>query len=152
MAVAFSISLAFAQGDVAEKAIKTYPYFASEPRSAQIKGNDKKIEKGMAIKQATQLLGEPDEFRHLYEPKIKNPRQIGYTHWYFIQRNTDHGSQHDKDEKLVRVSSGLDWIVMSVDHWGFNDKECHLGGPQRRAKVGASAPRCVICREHYPTA
>jgi hypothetical protein len=119
MAVAFSISLAFAQGDVAEKAIKTYPYFASEPRSAQIKGNDKKIEKGMAIKQATQLLGEPDEFRPLYEPKIKNPRQIGYTHWYFIQRNTDHGSQHDKDEKLVRVlrvSAALRNLQGAISH------------------------------------
>jgi hypothetical protein len=122
MAIAFSINLAFAQSGVAEKTIKAYPYFASEPRSAQIKGNYKKIEKGMTIKQVTQLLGEPDEFRHLYEPKIKNPKQIGYTHWYLIQRKTDHGSQNDKDEKLVRVSYGLDWVVMSIDHWGFDDK------------------------------
>ena len=120
--IALSINFAFAQSDTVEKSIKTYPYYASKPRAAQIKGKYKKIEKGMTTKQVTQLLGQPDEIRPLYEPKIKNPRQIGYTHWYLIQRKTDKGSQNDKDEKLVRVSYGLDWIVMSVDHWGFDDE------------------------------
>lgn len=122
LAILLSINPAFAQSDVTEKLITTYPYYASEKRSVQLKSKYKQIQQGMTSKQVIQLLGDPDEIRPLYEPKIWGPKQIGYTYWYVIQRKTDKGSQNDRDEKLARVSFDLDWDVMSVDHWGFDDQ------------------------------
>jgi len=120
--IVLSINLVFAQSDVTEKLITTYPYYASEKRSVQIKNKYKQIKQGMTSKQVIQLLGDPDEIRPLYEPKIWGPKQIGYSYWYLIQRKTDKGSQNDRDEKLVRVSYDLDWDVMFVDHWGFDEQ------------------------------
>ncbi len=76
----------------------------------------------MAPQEIESLLGEPDETHPLYEAKISNAKQIGYTQWFLIQRRTDKGSVKDKDEKLVRVSYDLDWKVTVVEHWGFDDK------------------------------
>jgi hypothetical protein len=121
LAIALSVNLAFAQNDVAEKLIKTYPYYASKLRASEIKDKYRKIQEGMTSKQVMQLLGEPDEISPLYEPKILEPKQIGYTHWYLIQRKTDKGSQNDRDEKLVRISYDLHWVVMIVNHWGFEE-------------------------------
>ena len=107
VAIALSTNSTYAESSVAEKLIKTYPYYASKQKSSRIKGNYTKIQKGMTSKQVQQLLGEPDEIRPLSEPNILDPKQIGYTHWYLIQRKTDTGSQNDGDEKLVRVSCDL---------------------------------------------
>ena len=74
----------------------------------------------MSPRQVQSLLGEPDEIRPLYEPKIWNAKQIGYTHWFLIQRRTDKGSEDAKDEKLVRISYDLNWKVLRIDHWGFD--------------------------------
>jgi len=106
-----------------ERLISAYPFYASKQRADQIKGNYKKIQIGMTPQQVKQLLGEPDEIRPFYEPKIYKPKQIGYTHWYLIQRKTDKGSRNDKDEKLVRVFYDLNWIVTRVDHWGFDEQQ-----------------------------
>jgi len=122
LTIVLSINPVFAQSNVAEKLITTYPYYASEKRSVQIKSKYKQIKQGMTSKQVIQLLGDPDEVRPLYEPKIWGPKQIGYTHQYLIQRKTAKGSQNDRDEKLVMVSYDLDWDVMSVDLWGFDEQ------------------------------
>jgi outer membrane protein assembly factor BamE (lipoprotein component of BamABCDE complex) len=99
-----------------------YPYYASENRVEQIKNNYRKVKSGMTPEQVKSLLGEPDETHPLYEPKILNPKQIGNTHWFIIQRKTAKGSVKDKDEKLVRISYDLNWKVIGIDHWGFDDK------------------------------
>lgn len=122
LTIVLSANPAFAQSEVAEKLIKIYPYYASEQRSTQIKSKYMQIQKGMSSKQVTQLLGEPDKIRPAYEPKIWSPKQIGYTHWYLIQRITDKGSQNDRDEKLVRIFYDFNWVVVKVDHWGFDEK------------------------------
>lgn len=61
------------------------------------------------------ILGDPDEIRPLYEPIIKNPRRIGTTFWYIIQRKTDSGSWAERDEKSVRITFNLNKTVTSVD-------------------------------------
>ncbi len=98
----------------------SYPYDASKERAQQIKDNYEKIQPGMTAQQVKSLLGEPDEIWPLYEPKPLESKQIGYTHWFLIQRRTDKGSEKDKDEKLVRISYDLNWKVLRVDHWGFD--------------------------------
>jgi hypothetical protein len=123
LAITLSSNPTFAQSEVAEKLIKAYPYYASEQRTAQIKSSYKQIQKGMTTEQVKKLLGEPDEIRPAYEPEIWNPNQIGYTHWYLIQRKTDTGSQNDRDEKLVRIFYDFKWSVVKVDHWGFDERK-----------------------------
>ena len=98
----------------------SYTYYASNQRATRIKNNYLKVETGMTLQQVKAILGEPDETLPLYEPKIKNPKQIGHTAWYLIQRKTDNGSVNDKDEKLVRLSYDLNWKVSGIDHWGFD--------------------------------
>ena len=100
----------------------SYPYFATSERSDQIKKYYKIIQIGMTPQEIKSLLGEPDETHPLYEAQILNAKQIGYTQWFLVQRRTDKGSAKDKDEKLVRVSYDLNWKVLGVDHWGFDDK------------------------------
>jgi hypothetical protein len=123
LAITLSSNPIFARSEVAEKLIKSYPYYASEQRTAQIKSRYKQIQKGMTTEQVKKLLGEPDEIRPAYEPKIWNPKQIGYTHWYLIQRKNDTGSQNDRDEKLVRIFYDFKWSVVKVDHWGFDERK-----------------------------
>ena len=75
----------------------------------------------MTLQQVKRILGDPDEIRPLYELEIYKPKQIGYTHWYLIQRKIVKGSQNERDEKLVRVSYDLNWTVTHIDHWGFDE-------------------------------
>ncbi len=65
------------------------------------------------------VLGEPDEIRTLHEPKVKNGKIVGYTHWYIIRRLVKNGSAAQKQESLVRVSFDLDDRVSKVDAWGL---------------------------------
>jgi hypothetical protein len=76
----------------------------------------------MTVEQVKSVLGDPDEIKELYEPKIKTPKQIGNTYWYIIQRLQESGSAVDKAEKLVRVSFSLKGRVTAIDYWGFDVK------------------------------
>jgi outer membrane protein assembly factor BamE (lipoprotein component of BamABCDE complex) len=105
-------------GNIYCQAIK-YPYVATTERKTQIEYGFNKIEKGLTYKQVKNLLGQPDEIKPLYQPKIKNPKQIGTTYWYIIQRTKENGSVKEKNEKLVRVSFSLSGKVTQIDHWGF---------------------------------
>jgi outer membrane protein assembly factor BamE (lipoprotein component of BamABCDE complex) len=115
-------SAGIAQNLMENKPIK-YPYYASKERIDQIKNNYKKVKKGMTPQQVKSLLGEPDETRASYEPRIWGAKQDGYTQWFIIQRKCKHGSVKEKDEKLVRVGYDLQWKVEMVTHWGFDEKE-----------------------------
>lgn len=68
-------------------------------------------------------MGAPDETSPLYEPKTYKPKQIGHNHWYLIQRKAEKGSVVEKDEKLVRICYDLNWKVIHVDHWGFDEEQ-----------------------------
>jgi len=98
-----------------------YPYAASPARANKITSEYKKVMVGMDAKEVIGLLGQPDETHPLYEPKIYKPNQIGFTHWYLIQRMKENGSVNEKKEILVRVSYDLQWQVKALDHWGFNE-------------------------------
>ncbi len=116
--VLFSGDLLSARNSRLEKTM-VYPYTASKQRAAHIKENYRKIKIGMNQDDVRAILGEPDEVRPLYEPMKMNPREIGTTYWYLIQRLSDHGSQAGKGEKLVRITLNLHEKVTKVDHWGF---------------------------------
>jgi hypothetical protein len=111
-------TISFANDLVINKNI-TYPFKASEERVKVIESEYKRITPGVSATEVIKLLGKPDETHPLFEPKIKNPNQIGFTHWYLIQRLKEVGSMNEKQEKLVRISYDLNWNVTAVDHWGF---------------------------------
>ena len=94
-----------------------YPYFATPERTESIEGGYKKIKTGMAVNEVKVILGEPDEIKDLYEPKIKTRKIIGFTYWYLIQRMKSTGSQNERNEKLVRISFNLNGEVTGVDRW-----------------------------------
>jgi hypothetical protein len=105
--------------DIQEVVIAAYPFFASDERARAIRDSYQRVAVGMSPEEVASILGAPDEIRALHEPKIKNAKVIGYTHWYLIRRMVASGSQKDMEESLVRVSYGLDDHVMRVDAWGF---------------------------------
>ncbi|MBK9695024.1 MAG: hypothetical protein IPO76_06480 [Elusimicrobia bacterium] len=94
------------------------PYVAGHERKTSIEQGYAKIKIGMTPKQVEECVGNPDEVNPLYEPKIKNPKQIGITYWYWIEKAKT-GNANERGEKLVRVSFDLKNQVTAVDHWGF---------------------------------
>ncbi len=92
-----------------------YPYHATPERERAILEGYGNIKSGMNVNEVKKILGEPDEVRDLYEPNIKTGNKIGFTYWYLIQRIKGSGSQAEKNERLVRVSFGLDGKVNKVD-------------------------------------
>ena len=96
-----------------------YPYTASDERSELIRVQYMKIKIGDTEQMVVNLLTEPDEIFDLYEPKKHNPRVIGKTFWYIIQRMCKSCSANEKKEKLVRISFDLNGKVFEVTHWGF---------------------------------
>lgn len=98
-----------------------YPYIATPARAEKIKNEYKNIIVGMSAEQVLGVLNLPDRTHPLYEPKIYKPDQIGYTHWYLIQQMKEFGSVKEKKEILVRVSYNLNWIVIKLDDWGFDE-------------------------------
>ena len=92
-------------------------YIASPERAATIESQFPKIILGMDEMDVKALMGAPDEIRPLYEPRIKNAREIGTTWWYYLRRGSPGPS--DPTSQLVRVSFDLQGICMKIDHWGF---------------------------------
>ena len=97
----------------------SYPYRAIENRANTIRSEHKRINLKMSASRVIEILGEPDETLPLFEPKLKNPKQIGFTYWYLIQRLQNNGSVNEKNEKVVRISFDLNWTVTALDHWVF---------------------------------
>src|SRR5689334_14254744 len=94
-----------------------YPYVATPERKRQIIAGFKQITPKMSAAQVQEILGTPDEIMPLYEPKIKNPKQIGITHWYFLERRAG----RDSAAQTVRVSFGLNDRVTKADRWGIDE-------------------------------
>jgi hypothetical protein len=107
------------EAPIATKEIAAYPFFASPERALAIRTNFGRIIAGMSPTDVVSVLGEPDEVRMAYEPKIKRPKVVGYTYWYVIRRLRRHGSFNEQQEALVRVTFGLDDHVVKVDDWGL---------------------------------
>ena len=114
--LAFLIFMAFIMTKSIASEIK-YPYFATPERAQLIEIGYKKIKLGMEINDIKDILGEPDEIKDLYEPRIKTGKIIGFTYWYLIQRMKNIGSQNERNEKLVRISFNLNGEVTGVDRW-----------------------------------
>jgi hypothetical protein len=119
MASATFVSASAVELPTATKEITTYPFFASPERANAIRTTFRRIVAGMSPSEVVSVLGEPDEVRTTYEPKIKNPKLVGYTYWYVIRRLRRDGSFNEKQESLVRVFFGLDDRVAKVDAWGL---------------------------------
>lgn len=117
--MALSAQASAADGNMQAREINRYPFFASAERAAQIRQGYPGISAGMTPTQVANILGEPDEIRPLYEPKMKAPKLIGHTEWYVIRRLAASGSVDDKQEIQVRVSYGLDKRVSRISTWGF---------------------------------
>ncbi|MDH5218269.1 MAG: DUF3862 domain-containing protein [Gammaproteobacteria bacterium] len=112
----FLIFVALLMNDSISSEIQ-HPYFASPERVKTIQEGYKKIKTGMDINQVKEILGEPDEIKDLYEPKIKTSKIVGFTYWYLIQRIKSTGGQNERNEKLVRISFELNGAVIRVDRW-----------------------------------
>jgi len=113
------VALASAAG-IQLREIEKYPFKASPQREKTIRAGYTRIVAGMTPDQVKNILGEPDEVRPLYEPIVKNAKQIGYSHWFVIRRMVKDGSQNDRQESLVRVSYNFQNLVTAVDSWGLD--------------------------------
>lgn len=114
-----SIAVA-AEPDFAFRQITSYPFVATPKRAATVTRNFDKIANGMTPGEVKAVLGEPDEVRPLYGPRIKSaagPQRIGHTYWYVLRRARETGSVDEKDESLVRVTFGNDGAVIEVVRW-----------------------------------
>jgi len=119
LALMSALPTAAATEGATELALHQYPYVATAERAARLRQNFVKVRPGMTAAEVVSLLGEPEELRPLYEPKVKSPRRIGTTSWYILERRKPSGSVVEKGEKLIRVTFGLDQVVTAVAHWGF---------------------------------
>jgi hypothetical protein len=80
-----------------------YPYLAPVERQQQILNGYQRVHLGMSKKDVMAVLGAPDEKNATYEAKISNPRQVGFSYVYIVQRLKASGSVDAMQEKLVRV-------------------------------------------------
>lgn len=119
MALLLYIFLTLYGINMAQTKPMSYPYLATQKKSAQILNHWKSIQPKMSDREVIRILGEADEIVPLYEPLKKNPKLIGKTWWYILQRDIENGTQAQKNEKVVRISFDKDDRVISVDKWGF---------------------------------
>ena len=94
-----------------------YPYVANAERLGQIEEGYKYVKRGMDVDEVLGVMGKPDEIRPLYEPVMKNGRQIGVTYWHIVRRLERRGSTYE-DESLVRICFSNKGEVLSIDRWG----------------------------------
>jgi hypothetical protein len=83
----------------------------SPARESEILQTAGEIKPGMTAAEVEQLMGKPDGVRPLYEPVMKNPKQVGTTHWYILEGNTEELAT----SKAVRVALDLEDRVTSVE-------------------------------------
>jgi len=96
-----------------------YPFEAPKVRRELIAKHVDTIKAGMSSKAVIELFGQPDETTPLYEPKIKNPRQIGSTIWYILSQRQKDGSENDKKKIAIAVRLDLQGIVSRVDRINY---------------------------------
>ena len=92
-----------------------YPYEAPKVRRDLIVKHLVTIKAGMTSTAIVDLIGQADDKTPLYEPKIKNPRQIGSTMWYILSQRQKDGSENDKRRVAIAVRLDLHGIVSRVD-------------------------------------
>ena len=107
------VSSSYAQDLLLEMKVE-YPYVAPSERKKVITENFMKVSAGMTSEEVMKILGKPDEILKLYEAQIIEPKQIGYTYWYYIERKSP---TQRVQEKLVRVSFDMKYRVMKVAKW-----------------------------------
>jgi hypothetical protein len=104
-------------GTVQPAAPAAKPLRASPQREAEILRGSGDIKSGMTAADVERLVGTPDQVLPLYEPVVKNAKQIGTTHWYIIEESSDKPA----NSKAVRVSFDLDGRVTAIDRLGFDN-------------------------------
>lgn len=80
-----------------------YPYEATKGRRDAIIMHLESIKVGMNSKAVIELIGRPDEFTPLYEPKIKKAKQIGTTMWYVLSQHQKDGSENETRQVAVAI-------------------------------------------------
>lgn len=95
--------------------ISAYPFIASAERASAIRKNYGQIKVGMSAAEVRGILGAPDEIQDRFEAKIAQPRLIGHTYWYVLQRLSATGSEAEKQESYVRISLNLHGQVTDID-------------------------------------
>jgi hypothetical protein len=99
-----------------------YPYYAPQVRRDTIENGCDELRTGMYAADVRGILGEPDEINDTYRPEdklAKNPKPIGYSYVYLIQRLCEKGSVDEKDEKLLRIFFDVEDKLIKVDRVGF---------------------------------
>jgi hypothetical protein len=86
-------------------------------RKAELLQAAEEVKPGMTLGEVEQLTGKPDEVRPFFEPVMKNPKQLGTTHWYIIEGRTEELA----NSKAVRVSFDIEDRVTSVERLGVDD-------------------------------
>ena len=92
-----------------------YPYEASKQRRDRIVSQLESIKVGMNDRAVIDLIGQPDETTPLFEPKIKNAKQIGTTMWYILSQRKKDGSENDIKRVAVGVRLDSHASVSRVD-------------------------------------
>ena len=101
------------------KEITAYPFFTSPTRAELICNNYKKIAVGMTSKDVKAILSAPNEIHPLYEPKMKNAKQIDYTYSYVLRCLARSGSVNDKQEIGFLIRFSKENRVFRIDEIGF---------------------------------
>jgi hypothetical protein len=100
----------------------TYPYYAPQERRDTIENGCEELRHGMYPNEVKGLLGDPDEINDTYRPEdklAKNPKPVGYSYVYLIQRLQEKGSAEEKDEILLRLHFDSEDKLVRIDRIGF---------------------------------
>ena len=100
------------------KEISAYPFISPPDKIAVIQSRYKEILKGMTAAQVKSILGEPDEVKPTFEPRIWNAKQTGYLYIYVTRRLVKNGSVNERQESLIRVTFDFNGLVVKVHQWG----------------------------------
>jgi outer membrane protein assembly factor BamE (lipoprotein component of BamABCDE complex) len=96
-----------------------YPYEAPAERQALIRKQFSAIKVGMTSKDVVKLIGKPDKITPLYEPKIKNSKQIGSTMWYVLSQSKKHGSVNEVKKVALAIRLNLNNVISRIDGFSF---------------------------------
>lgn len=133
------ITLGFVFATLAQ-AQTVFPYHASQDRKKQIIGGYESITKGMTLPQVEAALGKADYVTPLYEPKVKNASQIGFSHWFLIQQLKETGSVVDTGRVGVAIRTDMKGSVLGVDLFDLAISALAGSPPEDRCILPPSPP------------
>lgn len=93
----------------------SYPYQASPARILDIQRGRSLIQVGSSREQVEERLGQPDETRPLFEPRMFRPERIGTTYWYFTSKTR---ADDLPTTTFIRITIDLNGSVVAIDTFG----------------------------------